>query len=278
MCLRSMRKAAAAGATTVVERASSHPTRQRTLLEREYDEHDVEVSVVDERLYQRALTELREADAVFVPSKFVYESFLERGFSESKLKLVPFGVDTTAFRPSTDSGETDSFRALFVGQVSLRKGVQYLLPAWRRSGIDGELVFAGQVTDDAESVVKEYRNDDSIRFLGWVDDIPDEFHRADAFVFPSIEEGSALVSYEAMASGLPSIVTPNVGSLVEDGEHGVVVPPRDIGALADALSELAESPELRSRMGRAAREKVSDYSWERYGDRVADVYRNILQL
>lgn len=277
MCLGTLRRVNDSGGVTVVERASSHPAVQRRLVEEEYAAHGVEESFIDQRLYDRAVAELSEADAVFVPSEFVYESFVDQGFEESRLRLLPFGVDTGAFTPPADLARTDGeFTALFVGALSLRKGIQYLLPAWRRAAVDGMLVLVGQVTDSAQSVVAEYRDDPDIEFRGWVDDPTELYREASVFVFPSVEEGSALVSYEAMASGLPSIVTPNTGSLVEDGVHGRVVQPRDVDAIADALAELAGAHETRRRMARRARSTVEEYTWEAYGDRVATAYEELL--
>jgi glycosyltransferase involved in cell wall biosynthesis len=106
--------------------------------------------------------------------------------------------------------------------------------------------------------------------------MPDLYRRASVFAFPSIEEGSALVSYEAMASGLPSVVTPNVGSLVEDDKHGIIVEPRDVDAIVEALERLASNPDVRRRMSTNARETVEAYTWERYGDRVTKAYRKLL--
>jgi len=277
MCLRTMRRAADRGATTVVERASTHPDYQRRLVEREYREHGVDESFNDGRLYRRAMVELQEADAIFVPSEFVYDSFLTEGFDESDLVLTPFGVDTATFTPPDDPAtRREEFTVLFVGSLSLRKGIQYLLPAWQKADVSGRLVLLGRVRDTAESVVEQYRDDPTIEFKGFVDDPVAEYRRASAFAFPSIEEGSALVTYEAMATGLPSVVTPNTGSIVEDGEHGIVVPTRDVGAVADALEALAASPERRERMGAAARRKIEGYTWTDYGDRVAKAYRERL--
>jgi glycosyltransferase involved in cell wall biosynthesis len=277
MCLRSLRTAADSGAVTVVERASSHPTTQREIVGREFEEYGVEEPVSGDRTYRRAKLELQECDTVFVPSDFVYDSFLDQGFSEDDVVKIPFGVDTESFTPPADPGRPDGeFTALFVGQLSLRKGIQYLLPAWDQADVDGTLRFAGSVHDSATEIVDEYRDDPSVEFLGWVDDMHREFQEANAFVFPSVEEGSALVSYEAMASGLPSIVTPNVGSLVEDGVHGCVVPPRDPDAVAAAIEKLAADVDLRREMGTTAREKVEPYTWEAYGDRVAAAYRELL--
>jgi glycosyltransferase involved in cell wall biosynthesis len=277
MCLRSLRVANDSGAVTVVERASTHPAVQRDLVETEFEQFGVDETIYNDRQFQRAVAELAEADIVFVPSEFVYESFLEQGFHDSDLRLIPFGVDIETFTPPSDFAREDrEFMALFVGQISLRKGVQYLLPAWDRADVDGTLVFAGEVTDDAKHVVEEYRDSKSIEFLGWVDDMADLYKRASVFAFPSIEEGSALVSYEAMASGLPSVVTPNVGSLVEDGRHGTVVEPRDVDAIADSLEEFASDPSLRRKMGHDAREAVVDYTWKKYGDTVAKTYDELL--
>lgn len=278
MCLRCLRKAKEQGALTVVERASTHPSVQRRLVEEEYNRYDVDSSLSSDRTVRRVNEELRETEVVFVPSQFVYESFLEEGFDDKKLRLIPFGVDTKTFHPprKEQRRSNDKFQAVFVGQISLRKGIQYLLPAWEQANVDGELLIAGKVTDSAEEIVDKYRDNTEIRFMGWVDDMPDLYRQADAFIFPSIEEGSALVSYEAMASGLPSVVTPNVGSLVEDDQQGIVVEPRDIDAIVDAIEALATDPELRERYGQAAREKVEDYTWKRYGDRVAKVYRKLL--
>lgn len=283
MCLRTHRQAREAGMVTVVERASTHPTTQRELLRREYREHGIEADLNHECHYRRQVAELDAADAVFVPSEFVYESFLDRGFDEERLRLLPFGVDVERYRPNWQStggvngGAVDNpFRLAFVGQLSLRKGVQYLLPAWRRADVEGELLLAGKRTSAAAPVLDEYTGDPSVRFLGWVDDVPSLFDRADAFTLPSIEEGSALVSYEAMAAGLPSIVTPNVGSLVRDGEEGIVVPPRKVEALAEAIERLARDARLRENLGRAARNRVAEYTWADYGNRVAQTYRALL--
>jgi glycosyltransferase involved in cell wall biosynthesis len=277
MCLRSLRKADARDATTVVERASTHPNVQRDLIETEYDEFGVSDRPFTDREFERAVTELAECDAVFVPSEFVYDSFKREGFSDDSLFTIPFGVDTDAFTPPADPARRDSeFTALFTGQISLRKGIQYLLPAWEQADVDGTLRIAGETTSTAESVVDDYRNNEDIEFLGWVDDMEREYERASAFVFPSIEEGSALVSYEAMAAGLPSIVTPNVGSLVRDERDGLVVPPRSPDAVADALERLAAEPSTRAEFGRSARQRVEDYTWERYGDSVAEAHRELL--
>jgi len=96
---------------------------------------------------------------------------------------------------------------------------------------------------------------------------------ADVFVFPSLFEGSAVVTYEALASGLPCVVTPNAGSVVREGKDGFVVPPRDVEALAFAMERLGEAPELRAALGSSARTRALEFDWPRYHAAVVEAIR-----
>jgi glycosyltransferase involved in cell wall biosynthesis len=87
---------------------------------------------------------------------------------------------------------------------------------------------------------------------------------ADVFVFPSLFEGSAVVTYEALASGLPGIVTPSAGSVARDGLEGLIVPPADVEALAGAMERLGDDPDLRETMAVAARARAETFDWSRY--------------
>jgi alpha-maltose-1-phosphate synthase len=87
---------------------------------------------------------------------------------------------------------------------------------------------------------------------------------ADVFVFPSLFEGSAVVTYEALACGLPSVVTPNAGSVVRDDVEGFVVPPSDVEALAGRMERLGLDPDLRAEMAARARVRALEFDWPRY--------------
>jgi glycosyltransferase involved in cell wall biosynthesis len=101
---------------------------------------------------------------------------------------------------------------------------------------------------------------------------------ADVFVFPSLFEGSAVVSYEALACGLPSVVTPSAGSVVRDGVEGFVVAPRDVEALAARMERLGRDPALRARMARAARARALEYDWPRYHAALAGLIDQVMDL
>jgi glycosyltransferase involved in cell wall biosynthesis len=87
---------------------------------------------------------------------------------------------------------------------------------------------------------------------------------ADVFVFPSLFEGSAVVTYEALACGLPCLVTAEAGSVVRDGREGRIVPARDVGALAAAMHELGTDAGLREHLAAAARARAETFDWPRY--------------
>jgi glycosyltransferase involved in cell wall biosynthesis len=96
------------------------------------------------------------------------------------------------------------------------------------------------------------------------------FQTADVFAYPSLHEGSAFASYEALASGLPVVCTPNTGSVVRDGVEGFLVPPRDVDALVERLRLLHRDPDLRARMALAARARAEEFTWAHYGARLSD--------
>jgi glycosyltransferase involved in cell wall biosynthesis len=100
----------------------------------------------------------------------------------------------------------------------------------------------------------------SIKFLGYLEKMPEELRRADIFVLPSYREGLPRVLLEASASGLPVITTdtPGCRDAVLDGVTGILIPPRDHQALAEAIRKLIESPNLRKQMGQQGRGLIED--------------------
>jgi glycosyltransferase involved in cell wall biosynthesis len=261
------------GMTTIVERCSTHIRSQAKLLRKEYERQGNQRPPISDAHIRREEKEYELADRVIVPSEFVYDSFLEQDFPEKKLIMEPFAVDVEAYRPNYDSDGKTQF--LFAGIVGLRKGIPDLLNAWQQLDLDGaELLIAGSIESEVEDLVSQYQSHNTVQFLGWCDNLGELYRESDVFVFPSIEEGSANVTYEAMASGLPLVTTPNSGWVGEGGKHGVEVRARDPPALASGIKELHQNPEQRKQMGRNARELMeTDYTWDRYGDRIYKQYK-----
>jgi glycosyltransferase involved in cell wall biosynthesis len=163
---------------------------------------------------------------------------------------------------------------LFVGQVCFRKGIRYLLEAWRRLGLrDAELILLGAVNEEARDLLARYRDLPGLRVEGFARDTAPHYAAASACVLPTLDEGSAKVTAEAMAAGLPVVTTPEAGSLVVDGESGYLVPATDVESLAERLARLHAYPDACAMMGAAARERILPYTWARYQAGLIEVYR-----
>lgn len=274
--LKSMERAKALGVTTVMERPSSHTVDQNTFLDEEYGRF-LKRRYIDKdvkRLMARSVQEVSLADYLIVPSEFCAESMARHGVDAKKIIQIPSGVDNVRFR--TAPKEDDTFRVLFMGQLCLRKGVQYLLEAWDGLKLPkSELVLVGMVSPDVKGVLERYGNNPTIKFLNYTHDYVKIYHTASVFVFPSIEEGSALVNYEAMACGLPVITTYNSGPVARDGIDGFIIPIRDAGAIREKITELYEDGEKRQAMGVSARSHVEQFTWKRCTESLIAAYKRI---
>jgi hypothetical protein len=228
-------------------------------------------------LHQRRLHDLERADHVLVPSEHIAGTLVRYGTAREKVRVVPYAADTRRFRPAPAKRHGAGCTFLFAGGITQRKGIKYLLEAWRRVRRPGwRLQLLGALP----------RNLDPLRgYLGAVEhlgrvghaDVPARMAAADVFVFPSLFEGSAVVTYEALACGLPSIVTPNAGSVVRDGAEGIVVPAGDDERLAAAMERLGGDPELRATMACAARRRAEEFTWQRYHAALEDAVDGLVR-
>lgn len=208
--------------------------------------------------------EIELADYILVGSDFVRQTFLGEGVDPSKVLVSEYGADLTHFTPKVSRIATSEVRALFVGQISQRKGVGYLLQAAR--AIDDKtlkLTLVGQMQGSRE-VLRPYS--DVFEHIPHMPraDLAAVYQSSHVFVFPTLVEGMSLAVLEAMAAGLPVITTPSAGSVVRDGVDGFIVPPGDVAALEVALKKLCNDVGLRETMGRNARVRAEQYSWDRY--------------
>lgn len=272
--LSSLRVAKKFGAGIVVERASSHPETFARIMDREYRRRGLRFGQMLGFNKKRLLREFAEADFMTVPSDFAFQSMIENGVPEGKLTEIPFGVDVSKFRPALTK-PSSTFNVLFAGQVGLRKGVLYLLEAWQKLGLpEAVLTVVGQPDSEVKRFLESYRHDPSIRFLGYSDLLP-LYQASDLFVFPSLEEGSALVTYEALACGLPVITTLEAGSVVREGSEGFLVPAAEVNSLAEKIKYLYENPSRRQTLSENARRRAQEHTWVEYGRRLVSFYEKI---
>lgn len=183
-----------------------------------------------------------------------------------RVVLVDNGVDVEAFSPPVDR-PAQTPRVLYAGLLSPRKGVPELIRASRLlldRGVDHELVLAGGTPDEGPADERAARAEDSPA-ARWIGPQPHEamadLHRsADVFCLPSWWEAMPLSVLEAMATGAPVVATAvgDVPRVVRSGETGLLVPPRDPAALADALEELLTDRDKRRDWGHRARQLVTE--------------------
>jgi len=220
--------------------------------------------------------ECAEADRILVASSFAKHTFVAEGYDPQKIVAISLGVDTVRFTPPAAPRRSDRFRVLFVGQIGQRKGISYLLRGYESfRKRDSELHLVGSFVAGAAQTYQRFA--DLFQHTPHVPqaELPQIYRAADVFVLPTLTEGMGLVVLEAMATGLPVIATPNgPGDLIDDGIDGFVVPIRDSQAIAERLQMLYRDPELRSAMGRRAREKALRFGWDVYAGRAADAVTN----
>lgn len=212
------------------------------------------------------------ADRVLVPSSFVAQAVAALIDDPAKIRLVPFGFDSSTVVPPLTAPHEGY--ALFVGAVGLRKGSHYLAQvarylAERGSGIEVHVVghAAPEIVARPEMQGPIYHGRVTRAAIG------SEYAKADVFVFPTLCEGMAMVHLEAMAHGLPVVTTPNCGSVVRDGIDGFIVPARDPDALAARVEQIVKDRTLRATMSRNARARAEEYTVEAYRRRLTSALR-----
>jgi glycosyltransferase involved in cell wall biosynthesis len=269
------------GSLTVCDSGTSHARVHEALVNEEHARWQVPPMAWDQKRLESIEEEYAESDLIVAPSRFAHDSFVARGIPASKLALVPYGVDADVYRPTRKRDQT--FRILFVGALSLRKGLPYLLEAisplkWR----DAELSLRGGDTPESTALLRGYRG--SIPLIRIPpqprEQLKELYSSASVVVLPSVEDGFGLVIGQALACGTPVIATTHTGGpdVIEHGKNGLIVPPRDSRALTEALTRLYEDPALLTAMRVEARRRVElARGWGQYGDGIVAAFMRALE-
>ncbi len=289
-CLKSIKVAKSKGMLVILERGNPHPLFSQKTLEQEYAKYEKSNSFVitDKNYFFRkfnhyryeldeAIQEIEAADFIFVNSKFCASTYIQYGVKPNKIVILPRGFDPKNYYPRPRQAKHEKFIVLFVGELILRKGIRYILEAWKGfSPDDSELWFVGNMSDEVASIFKTYRSQYSnIQCFGSQSDPSPFFQKASVFIFPSLDEGSAKVTYEAMASGLPCIFTENSGSMA-DKHSAILVPIRSSNAIKIALLKLKRDVNLRNKLGAQAAQAIQKYTWNFYQRSLISMYKKTL--
>ena len=230
---------------------------------------------------ERKVREIELADTIIVPSRFVLDSLPAPVRAAKRCVLAPFGAPSPSAR-ADESGRRGGgpLRVIFAGAMTQRKGLGDLFAAMRLlNRRDVELVVLGALN----APLSFYRS----QYPGFVyegtrphADVLRIMRSCDVFVLPALVEGRALVQLEALASGLPLIVTAHTGGddLVEEGRTGFTIPIRSPEAIAARIAWFADHRDALAEMRRHAIRKAAETSWLHYENRVLDAVRASFDL
>ncbi len=266
------------GLTCVLDQSIGHPAQENAVLlaeqarhpaffRRAHRPHDVAwIAQQDE--------ELALADIVVCGSRASADTLVAQGCDPAKIRVVPYGYDETLFPdppPRRTPPRDRPLRLLFAGTVGPRKGLAYLLPAIERLPCSvAELTLVGRLDMPARTFA---RYQDRVRHVPQVSRaaVVEHFLAADAFVFPSLFEGGAVVLAESVGAGLGILQGPDSGVGASDGVNGRVLDRLDAGALAEEIAALHQDPDRLAAWQAASRAQAPTRRWAAYRQGLREV-------
>lgn len=282
--LETLKTAARLGIPTVLERPNAHTRFAMEVVQKECERLGIPLPPDHEHAFDakklcKEEEEYRLATRLLCPSEFVLKTFLDKGFQRHQLVRHVYGYDEIAYFPSSTQREpTRGLTMLFVGVCAVRKGLHFALEAWLKSPAsnDGTFLIAGEFLPAYQEKLSAMLAHPSVKVLGHRNDIADLMRKSDLLVLPSIEEGSALVTFEARASGCVLLVSEAAGATCSHMENALVHRVGDVSALARHISMLHEDRALLERLRTASLEASSELNWTAAGVKLLDAYRETI--
>jgi len=215
-----------------------------------------------------------QADKVYVPSSDYKNQLIRKDISPNKLKMFPHGTDIQAFTPAKKSkdwfhsyGLNGEKKVIYVGRVAKEKDLEILPEVWKRVSKEVGNVALVIVGDGPYmNELKDQLKGTKVIFTGFMkgEQLYKSFASSDIFIFPSTTDTFGNVVIEALASGIPAVVSDMGGpkDIVTDGKTGIVTKAKDVDSLSNALIKLLTNDNLRNQMSKDARAYAETQSWE----------------
>ncbi len=229
----------------LVVRGSAHIRTQDRILKDEAQRTGARLDRPDKWIREREEREYELADRIIVLSSFARDSFVAEGVDPARVRLLRNGADTEMFRPAQDVIELrcrrilsgDRLRVLYVGALSLQKGLWDIDTIVRRLETRFHFRFVGPVSLDAKRLARELHKVADLLPKQPERELPTWYADGDLFLFPTLQDGFANVLAQAQANALPILTTPNCGGpdLISEGETGWILPIRDPDAFIERL-------------------------------------------
>jgi glycosyltransferase involved in cell wall biosynthesis len=282
--LETLRTAARLGLPTVLERPNAYTAFAMRVVQEECDRLGVALPRDHEHAYneqklRKEEEEYRLASRLLCPSDFVVKTFLDKGFAKEQLARHIYGFDEKVYRPEGKPRDPKrGLSMLFVGVCAVRKGVHYALEAWLRSPAskDGTFQIAGEFLPEYRKKLASLLAHPSVRVLGHRNDVPELMRKSDILVLPTIEEGSALVTSDARASGCVLLVSEAAGAVCRHMVNGLVHRVGDVEALVQHITMLHDDRMLLERLRTTSLKSCADITWTAAGTKLLQVYRETI--
>lgn len=262
----------AAGNIILTECVNTHRANSKVILDAEYRRLGLTPDHgINKKLIAHENAQLDLVDYIFSPSREVTKSLLGAEVPNEKIIQTSYGLSTNdILTPQAVASRTQNkeLTALFVGRIGIRKGIHLLLEYWTKAGVKGKLVLVGRIEPSAKHLVEPYLSRHDIEHVPFTDDLKSIYSKADIFLFPSLEEGSPLVTYLALGAGLASIVSPMGGDgIINHGNEGLVVNAHNADEWIESIRKVFTDTKLRLSMSSKAYNKAEEYLWGNVGSR-----------
>jgi glycosyltransferase involved in cell wall biosynthesis len=278
---RTLRAAKALGIPAFLERPNAHTAYAFEVVQRECARLGIELRDSSPHAFNAAKVareerEFASADALLCPSEFVAATHAARGEPESRLLRHRYGYDPTRFGPAPAPRPPEApLVVAFVGRLEPRKGVHLALEAWRRADLpkSARLLLCGAMEPGYDRIVGPMIAQPAVEWRGHVTDPAQVMRESDALVLPSLEEGSALVTYEARGCGAILLVSDSSGARVTDGYDALVHRTGDCNELAEHFRSLAYDHALRQRLRANSVAGLEELTWDAASGALLEAYR-----
>ncbi len=277
--LWSIRAARKKGIRTVIERPNCHTRYAVRIVSEEMKYLGLPLDPMNShsphpRRLKRELKEYDAVDLLLAPSPFVRRTLVNEGIDISRTFLTQYGCDLARFQFCKRNFE-GPIKFLYIGRIEPRKGVHYLLEAWQKIPIsDGHtLKIIGNCSPTYFGHLRSLITQPGITYERFTQTPEDEMRKADVLVLPSIEEGSALVTYEAMATGCIPLVSDASGARCDHLETGMIHNARNVQQLTSHMNQLIRNRSLMRAISNALESYRNTLSWRQCAKLLMTAYQ-----
>ena len=260
---------------TLLDKWSEHVSIGKKISEKEFIKRNIKIPF--EQFYStnnfqisQELSEYKLVDKIIVPSTFAYKTFIDEGFDPSKLQIIELaGFNSKDFYP-TSYPVKESFEVLYVGRITLNKGIAYLIESFKKIKIKNKkLKMYGIMSQDTKEYFNNIELPDNIEILQPVkhQNLKYTYSKSDVLVQPSLFDGWSMVVTEALACGCPAITTSNTGAsdIIKDGINGYVVPIMDSESIVECINKIYDEKHKSSFERDSIAKSVAQYKdWKKY--------------